>query len=69
MSEFVALVQLAEAPGQLRGLGVGRGVVVDRLFDAELGQPRDRMVDVALLEERDQLFAHARTGEVVDVAL
>ena len=38
------------------------------LLRLELGQTRDRVAHVPLLEESDQLFSQACTGEIADVA-
>ena len=67
-AEAVLRVQLAETVEEADGLVVRDDVWMDLLLGAELGQPRDRVADVALLEERDQLVAQARTREVADVA-
>ena len=67
-AEAVALVQLAQAVEEGDGLDVGDDVRVNLLLGSELGEPRDRVADVALLEERDQLVAEACPGEVADVA-
>jgi hypothetical protein len=43
-------------------------VRVHLLLGSELGEARDRVADVALLEERDQLVAQARAREIPHVA-
>ena len=67
-AEAVLRVQLAETVEEADGLVVRDDVWMDLLLGAELGQARDRVADVALLEERDQLVAQARAREVADVA-
>ena len=66
--EAVFPVQLAEAVEELHGLLVRDDVLMDLLLRAELGQAGDRVADVALFEQRDQLVSEARAGEVADVA-
>ena len=63
----IPLVQLAQPVEEPYGLLVGDDVRVNLLLRAQLGQPRDRMADVALLEEGHQLVPEARPGEVADV--
>ena len=39
---------------------------MDRLVGAELGEPEDRVLDLSLFEQRDELIAEAGRGEVAD---
>ena len=52
-------IQLAQAGSGARLL-VGCEMRVDRAVGAELGQPQDRVLELAFLEQRDELVAEAR---------
>ena len=39
---------------------------MDRPVGAELGKPQDRVLDLALLQQRDELVTQPRRGEVAD---
>ena len=66
--EPVAIVELAHAVDEADGLLVGGEMRVDRRAGAQLCEPRDRVVDVPFLEQRDELFAEAGGREVADEA-
>src|SRR6266508_3431003 len=64
--EPVVLVELAEAIEQPDRFLVRREMGMNRLSRAELREAGNRVVHVALLEERHELLAEARAREVAD---
>ena len=58
----------SQSPQQVDSFLVGGEMRMDRPVGAELGQPENRVLELAFLEQRDQLVAQARRGEIADEA-
>ena len=64
--DLVLLSERQQPREERHGLVVGGEVWVNRLVGFELGEPENRVLDLALFEQRDELVAEASGRQVAD---